>query len=217
VGSRLLSSFRPVGLQANSLQIGMDWRVFAFTCAVTLLTALLFGVAPALRASLGGLSEALQSGGGRGGTATFTRNPVRSALVVVQVALAMVALAGAGLFVRSMNHAERTDPRFEARNLFTFNFDIGFQRFNPERGGEFFRAVLDRAKSVPGVHSAAVASNRPLGGGIMATLVAEGREDAAQGLLTNVNAVSPAFFETMRIPVVAGRGLTAYDRPDRHG
>ena len=211
-GWQLLWSFRPVGLPANTLHIDMDWRVFAFTAGVTLLTALLFGVAPAVRTSLGDVGEVLKSGGGRGGTEAFTRSRLRSALVVGQVSLAMVALGSAGLFIRSMDHVEKTDPGFETRHLFTFNFDIGVQRFTPERGREFPRSMLERARSVPGVHSAAVAANRPLAGGLLATVVKEGEEDPNQGLLSTMNAVSPTFFDAMRIPIVAGRGFTTFDR-----
>ena len=211
-GSRLLWSFRPAGFQANSLQIGMDWRVFVFTAAVTVVTGALFGIVPAIRASLGDLGEVLKSGGGRGGTEAFTRSKLRSAMVVGQVALAVVALAGAGLFIRSMAYLESTNPGFEAHNLLAFNFDFGAQGFNRERGRQFLDAVLEKARSVPGVHAAAVASNRPLGGGLLATTFKEGDEDPNRAMLINLNAVSPDFFDTMRIPVVDGRSLTPFDR-----
>ncbi len=213
VGSQLLWSFRPVALQANSLEIQMDWRVFLFTALVTLLTGILFGVIPAVRTSIGDLGEVLKTGGGRGGTEVFTRSRLRSALVVGQVALAMVALAGAGLFIRSMDHAQKTNPGFESRNLFAFNFDIGAQRFTPERGREFLHTLLDRAASVPGVHSAALTANRPLvGGGLLGTLLKEGENDPNRGLLALINEVSPGYFDTMRIPILEGRGLTPFDR-----
>ncbi|HEY1240626.1 MAG TPA: ABC transporter permease [Bryobacteraceae bacterium] len=212
-GSRLLWSFRPVGFQANSLAIDVDWRVFAFTGAVTLLTAILFGVLPAMRTSVGDLGEVLKSGGGRGGTETFTHSRLRSALVVGQVSLALVALAAAGLFIRSMDRVEKTDPGFEVHNLFAFNFDIGAQRFTPARGREFLRAVMDRAAHVPGVHSVALTTNRPVGGGgILGTVLKEGETDPNQALLTLLAEVSPGYFDTMRIPIIQGRGLTPFDR-----
>ncbi|HEY1336301.1 MAG TPA: FtsX-like permease family protein, partial [Bryobacteraceae bacterium] len=206
-------SFRPVGFQANSLDIQMDWRVFAFTAGVTLLTGILFGILPAVRISIGDLSEALKSGSGRGGTELFTRSRLRSGLVIGQVALALVALAGAGLFIRSMDHVQKTNPGFEAHNLFAFNFDIGPQRFTPERGREFLRSMLGRAAAVPGVHTAALSLNRPLNGGLLATMLKEGDEtDPNRGLLTTLNSISPEYFDTMRIPVIEGRALTPYDR-----
>jgi predicted permease len=211
-GSQLLWSFRPNGFQANSLRIEMDWRVFAFTTVVTLLTGILFGVVPAIRASVGDLGEVLKSGGGRGGTDLSTRSRLRSALVIGQVSLAMVALAGAGLFIRSMERSEQTNLGFEAHNLLTFNFDIGPRHFTAERGREYLRSVLDRVNRVPGVQSAAVAANRPLAGGLLATILKEGDEDPSRGLLATVDVVSPSFFDTMRIPILEGRGLTAFDR-----
>lgn len=211
-GSQLLWSFRPAGFPGNSLKIEMDWRVFAFTAAVTLLTGVLFGIVPAVRASLGDLGEVLKSGGGRGGTESVTRNRLRSGLVVGQVALAMVALAGAGLFIRSMDHAQKTNLGFEAHNLFAFNFDIGPQHLAPERGRAFLRTVRERAASVPGVHSAALTASRPLGGGLLMTLLKEGEDDPNRGLLVLFNVVSPEYFDTMRIPITEGRGLTAFDR-----
>jgi len=213
LGSELLWSFRPAFLQANTLSVKMDWRVFAFTAAVTLVTGLLFGLVPALRTSVGNLSEVLKSGG-RGGTEAFGRSRLRSVLVVGEITLALVALAGAGLLIRSMDRVQRINPGFETRNLFVFNFDIGTQHYNPERGRQFLHAALDKAASPPGVNSVALTSNRPLGGGILGTIVAEGRESDPndRGTLTMLNTVSPGYFETMRIPLIAGRLFTDFDR-----
>jgi putative ABC transport system permease protein len=213
-GSQLLWSFRPAGFQANALDMKTDWRVFAFTGAVTLFTGILFGVVPAIRASIGDLGETLKTGGGRGGTEAFTRSRLRSALVVGQVALAMVALASAGLFIRSMDQVRKTNPGFEAHNLLTFNFDIGPQHFTPERGREYLRSILERATSAPGVHSAALTTNRPLAGGLLATLLKQGQESDPnqRGTLTLIDFVSPGYFDTMRIPIIEGRGFTEFDR-----
>ena len=212
-GARLLWSFRPAFLPADSLPFETDWRVFAFTAAVTVATGLLFGLAPAARASLANLSEILKTGG-RGGAQSFASNRLRSALVVGEVSLALIALTAAGLLVRSMDGVEKIDPGFETHNLAVFDFDIGAQHYAPERGREFFRSVLAQARMVPGVVSAALSSDRPLGGGLLATLLAEGQEaDPTQrGTLTAINTVSPDYFDTMRIPLMAGRGFTPFDR-----
>jgi len=213
LGSELLWSFRPTFLQANTLPVKMDWRVFAFTAAVTLITGLLFGLLPALRTSVGNLSEVLKSGG-RGGTEAFGRSRLRSVLVVGEITLALVALAGAGLLIRSMDRVQKINPGIETQNLFVFDFDIGSQYYNPERGRQFQRAVLDKATGVPGVHSVALATNRPLNGGLLGTIVAEGRESDPndRGTLTLLDTVSPGYFETMRIPLIAGRVFTDADR-----
>ena len=212
-GSKLLWSFRPAFLQQNSVDVRMDWRVFLYTAAVTILTGLLFGVIPALRVSVGNLAETLKSGG-RGGTQAYARSRLRSALVVGEVALSLIALSSAGLLIRSMDRVQRINPGFETQNLFVVNFDAGSQHFTPERGREFLRSILARAQGVPGVRAAALATNRPLGGGLLGTILAEGQEaDPNQhGTLTLLNTVSPEFFDTMRIPIVAGRGFTAFDR-----
>jgi len=213
LGSQLLWSFRPAFLPANNLSMKLDWRVFGFTAAVTLVTGVLFGLAPAMRMSVGNLSEALKSGG-RGGTEAFGRSRLRSVLVVGEITLALVALAGAGLLIRSMDRVQKIYPGFETRNLFVFDFDIGAQHYNAERGRQFLRTAIEKAAGLPGVHSAAVTASRPLRGGLLGTIVAEGREADPndRGTLTWLNTVSPAYFETMRIPLIAGRLFTDADR-----
>ncbi|HWC95988.1 MAG TPA: FtsX-like permease family protein [Candidatus Sulfopaludibacter sp.] len=212
-GSQLLWSFRPTFLNASSVSIGLDWRVFAFTAAVTVLTGALFGLAPAFRASLTSVAEVLKSGG-RGGTEGQAGNRLRSLLVTTEVALALVALSGAGLLIRSMQEMQKINPGFETHNLFSVDFDIGPRHFAPERGLQFMRGVMEQAASVPGVHSVALATNEPLGGGLLGTLSAEGQDaDPNQrGTLTLLNVVSPSYFETEGIAVIRGRGFTEFDR-----
>ena len=212
-GSNLLWSFRPAFLQQNAVDVRMDWRVFLFTAGVTIATGLLFGVIPAARVSVGNLSETLKSGG-RGGTQAYARSRLRSVLVMGEVALSLIALSAAGLLIRSMDRVQKVDPGFETHNLFVVDFDAGAQHYMPERGREFLRSIVERARGVPGVRAAALATNRPLGGGLLGTIVAEGQEaDPNQhGTLTMLDTVSPEFFETMRIPIVSGRGFTPFDR-----
>src|SRR5205823_1898170 len=114
--------------------------------------------------------------GGRGGTEAFGRSRLRSVLVMGEITLALVALAAAGLLVRSMDRVQRINPGFETQNLFAFNFDIGALHYTPERGRLFLRSILDKAASAPGVRSIALSVNRPLAGGLLATIVAEGHE-----------------------------------------
>src|SRR5229473_2109204 len=121
-GRSVLWSFRPPFIRDSDLDLGFDSHVLLFTLGVALLTALLIGVAPALKAASPNLTEVLKTGG-RGNTVGWTRNPFRSLLVVTEIALALVALVGAGLFVRSMQNAQRIDPGFESSRLFMFNFD----------------------------------------------------------------------------------------------
>ncbi|HMD48836.1 MAG TPA: ABC transporter permease [Bryobacteraceae bacterium] len=215
LGYRLLWSFRPAFLEQNSLALGLDGRVFVFTAIVTLLTGVLFGLAPAIRTSTPDLSAMLKTGG-RSGTEPWARSPLRSALVVSEVALAMVALVGAGLFIRSMQAVQKTDPGFESRNLFTFGLDLTPRHYSPDRMREFFRTVLSRTTETPGVQNAALASNAPLGGGVLMTTFTEGQEANPdnRGTLTLLDSVSLTFFDTLRIPLVKGRVFSDFDRSD---
>jgi macrolide transport system ATP-binding/permease protein len=212
-GTQLLWSLRPAFMAQASLPMGLDLRVFAFTAGVTLFTGLLFGLAPATRMSIATLSEILKTGG-RGGSEAFSRSRLRSALVIGEVALALVALAGAGLLIRSMDHVQKINPGFETHNLLAVDFDTSPRHFTPERGLQFYQSVLAKVRTAPGVRSAALASSRPLGGGILATLLAEGRESDPnyRGTLTLMIQASPEYFDTTRIPIIQGRGFTPFDR-----
>jgi predicted permease len=213
LGSRLLWSFRPAFLGANSIALSLDSRVYGFTVLVTAVTALLFGLMPALRSSAPDLSVLLKTGG-RSGTEAWAKSGLRSALVVAEIALALVALAGAGLFIRSMQNAQKIDPGFESRNLFTLSFDLSARNNSAERAHQFYRSVLERALQTPGVRAAALASNGLFGaGGILLTAFPEGlgsRPDD-RGLLATVDSVSPDYFGTLRIPLLAGRSITPFD------
>ncbi len=123
-GRTILWSFRPPFIRDSDLDLGFDSHVLLFTLTVALLTAVLIGVAPALKAARPNLIEVLKVGG-RGNTVGWASSPFRSMLVVTEIALALVALVGAGLFIRSMQNAQRIDPGFESANLFMFNFDLG--------------------------------------------------------------------------------------------
>jgi len=118
-GRVVLWSFRPPFILDADIDLGFDSRVLFFTLGIALLTAVFIGAAPAIKAAKPDLIEALKVGG-RGGTVGWTRNPFRSLLVVTEIALALVALVGAGLFIRSMQNAQRVDPGFESKNLFVF-------------------------------------------------------------------------------------------------
>ena len=184
--------------------LGFDSQVLFFTLSVALLTAVFIGLAPAIKAAKPNLIEVLKVGG-RGGTVGWTRNPFRSLLVVTEIALALVALVGAGLFIRSMQNAQRIDPGFESKNLFVFAFDLGALHYEEGRAQQYFRAAIDRAKTSPGVESATIASNFPLGGGLARTVFPEGQDEASgyRGTLTQLNDIAPNFFETLRIPLLS--------------
>ena len=214
-GRALLWSFRPPFILDGDVDISFDSHVLFFTLSVSLLTALLIGLAPAIKVAKPNLMEVLKVGG-RGGSVSWTRNRFRSLLVVTEIALALVALVGAGLFVRSMQNAQRVDPGFESRNLFVFAFDLGALHYEEGRGQQYFRTAIERAEAAPGVASATIASNFPLGGGLARTVFPEGQNEASgyRGTLTQLNDIVPNFFKTLRSPLVSGREFTDADRRD---
>ena len=214
-GRAVLWSFRPPFILDGDLDIAFDSHVLFFTLSVSLLTAVLIGLAPAIKVAKSNLIEVLKVGG-RGGSVSWARNRFRSLLVVTEIALALVALVGAGLFVRSMQNAQRVDPGFESKNLFVFAFDLGALHYDEDRGQQYFRAAIERAEASPGVASATIASNFPLGGGLARTVFPEGQDEASgyRGTLTQLNDIAPNFFQTLRIPLVSGREFTDADRKD---
>jgi putative ABC transport system permease protein len=215
-GRKLLWSFRPPFLPDGSIDLSFDSRVLFFTLAISVLTGFVFGIIPALKASNTDLNEVLKAGG-RGGTMGWAHNRMRSLLVVSEIALALVALIGAGLFLRSMQRAQEINIGFEAKNLFMYNFDLGALRYEPEHGQQFFRDALERVKSVPGVADATVSSNGILGGGnggISGTVFREGEQTDPnnRGTLVNFDDVMPGYFAALHIPTLSGRDLTDFDR-----
>lgn len=212
-GRSLLWSFRPPFIEQNDIDLSLDWHVLLFTLGIALLTGLLFGAAPAIKASVPNLMETLKIGG-RGGSVSWRRNTLRSMLVVSEIAISLIALVGAGLFIRSMREAQRVDPGFESKRLFVMAFDVGAMHYDEDRGQQFYRLAVERAMASPGVRSAAIASNPPLGGGFARTVFPEGQDETTgfRGTLTQLDNVTPGFFDTLRIPLASGRVFTDGDR-----
>jgi len=213
-GRTALWSFRPPFIEQSGIDLSLDSRVLVFTLGISILTGLLFGIAPAIKASRADLVETLKVGG-RGNAIGWRSNLLRSVLVVSEIALAMVALIGAGLFVRSMQNAQRTNLGFESQKLFVMAFDLGALHYDEGRGQQFFRDAIARAGGSPGAASATIASNPPLGGGFARTVFPEGQSETSgyRGTLTELNDIAPNYFETLRIPMIAGRTFNDSDRP----
>ena len=212
-GRNVLWSFRPPFLADGSIDLSFDARVVGFTLLISLLTGLLFGIIPAIKASGTDVNEVLKTGG-RGGALGWTHNRLRGLLVISEIALALVALVGSGLFLRSMQNAQQYNPGFDSQNLFQMNFDLGALRYDADHGQQFFRDVIERAKTVPGVAGASVSSNGIFAGGISATIFREGEQTDPnnRGTLVVLDQVTPGHFETMRIPLLGGRDFTDFDR-----
>jgi predicted permease len=211
----LLWSQRPPGLAADAIDLTPDWRVLAFTLAVSVVTALVFGLAPAFTASRPNIVSELKQRGGPaiGGNRPFN---LRSLLVAGQVALSLVALVGAGLFVKSLGNAQRIDPGFDHEKLAVLTVDLGAQGYGEERARDFQRRMLERAAALPGVERATLASEIPLfAGGFMRTVFPEGVDssDRKNGKLVQLNTVEPGYFETMGITLKRGRDFAASDHP----
>jgi predicted permease len=217
LGRGMLWSHRPAFLEQTDLALSLDGRVWAFTFAISVLTAILFGMVPAWKVSRPNLMETLNAGG-RSGSMAWGRSRFRQALVVSEVALAMVTLVGAALFLRSLAYAQGLNPGFESKRLLVIGFNLGAQHYEPERGQQYFREAIERAESCPGVQSAAVASNFPLGGGggVARTTFLEGQDEESgqRGTLITLDSVSPSFFQTMGIPLRRGRVFDNQDRQE---
>ncbi len=212
-GRNLLWSFRPPFLLDGSIDLSFDARVLGFTLLISTFTGLIFGIIPAIKASGTDINEVLKTGG-RGGALGWTHNRLRGLLVISEIALALVALVGSGLFLRSMQNAQKFNPGFESQNLLQMNFDLGALRYDADHGQQFFRDAIERAKTVPGVVSASVSSNGVFGGGLAGTIFREGEQTDPnnRGTLVGFDDVTPGHFETMRIPLISGRDFTDFDR-----
>jgi predicted permease len=214
-GRTVLWSYRPTFMQQTDLALSLDGRVLAFTFGISVLTAILFGLVPAWKVSRPNLVDTLNAGG-RSGSMAWGRNRFRQALVVAEVALALVTLVGAGLFLRSLAYAQSLDPGFESKRLFVIGFDLGSQHYDENRGVQFYRDAVEHANAAPGVQSAAVASNFPLGGGLARTIFLEGQGEKSgeRGTLTTLDDVSPGFFQTVGTPILRGRTFSELDRKE---
>jgi predicted permease len=213
IGRSALWSLRPPFIENNDIDLAFDSHVLLFTVSIAFLTAFLIGLVPAIKAASPDLAGILKTGG-RGGTVGWARNPLRSLLVISEVALALVVLVCAGLFMRSMQNAQRIRLGFESKNLFVMAFDLGALHYSEGRAQQFFRAAIERAEVSPGVESATIVSNLPLGGGLLRTIFPEGQSETSgyRGTLTQLDDVAPNFFETLRIPLIRGRVFTDSDR-----
>jgi putative ABC transport system permease protein len=198
----------------NITAVSLDPRVYLFTLAVVLVTAVLVGVAPALRVASVSLNEELKNG--RGGWSTPARSRLRSALVVAEIALSVVLLAGAGLMIRSFYKLSSVPPGFEPEQTIAMHVSYGGNR-KPEQRAAFLRNVLERISSIPSVRAAGSAHFLPLVGlGSATGFHVLGRPVPSPGDMpvTQVTVVSPGYFSAMAIPLLKGRMFDDRDRPE---
>jgi len=211
LGRDALWALRPPFLAPDSVTLAFDARVLGFTAAITALTALVFGTLPAIRASRPDLVGALKDSGRSAGLSGRGRR-VRSALVVVEMAVALVALAGAGLFIRSLSVARQSDLGFDGSRLLIANLNPPSVGFTPEQARLYFEDATERMRALPGVEQAAVAQFQALGGGQIRSAYPEGQTvPQGQSVFVTQNVVSPSYFETLGIPLIRGRLLDDTD------
>jgi putative ABC transport system permease protein len=199
----------------RAVHVGMDWRVLGFTLGVSLLTGLIFGLAPAFHSSKTELVESLKEGG-RGTGEGARRNAVRSALVVAELAIAVILLVGAGLLIQSLWRLQKMNSGLEPANVLTFNVVLPDIKYTSANQGQFFIDLKQRLESTPGVQSASSILPLPLSGDRFSiSFEIEGRplppkdHPSADFFTTGVG-----YFKTMGIPVIKGRD---FDDRDKHG
>ncbi len=217
VGIRALLSVNTANLPRvgqDGALVTPDWRVLAFTVLVALTTGILFGLIPALQSSRPDLSATLKESGGRGGT-SFRHNKTRTVLVVTEVALAVVLLAGSALLIRTSVALAAVRPGFDATNVLTMRTAMNSPQFATSAGADrMLREGIGRLRALPGVEMASATCCVPLEGGyglpfiVMGRPLTDGPFHGGGGWQT----VSPGYFEVFRIPLLAGRAFT--DRDD---
>ena len=205
-GMDFLSRLRPPSTLPVELAVQLDWRVLGVCAAASILSAILFGLAPALQASGVDVNRALTSDA-VGGIVRGGRARLRTSLVVGQIALALVLLAGAGLFLRSLRHLEAVDLGFDPSHAAALTLQIRAPEAERQRVGELYRGLLERVQAIPGVRSAALTENlTPTPGGSRMNITgADIGLPALADVEFDMNAVSPAYFRTIGMPLVRGR------------
>jgi putative ABC transport system permease protein len=213
--SAIVAADLPLPFPIDPAALSLDPRVLAFTASLAILTGILFGLAPALQASKPDVVPVLKNElmasvtGQRGVRAFFS---LRQMLVVAQVALSLIALVAAGLFLRELQHSQNVDTGFETRGVLVMNFNLLREGYTPERGMVFYDQIVERAAGLPGVRAAAMAQSAPLAGGFLRSVFPEGADTTTTNrILVQVNTVGTGYFQTIGIPIVRGRDFTRGD------
>ena len=193
------------------IELQLDWRVLVFTLALSFLTGVLLGLLPGLQATRPDLIPALKNESTLGG---YRRSRLRNLLVVAQMSLSLVLLLCAGLVLRGLQRAQQIDPGFNPRNAVEVSFDLGLQQYDRERGREFQRQVLERARSLPGIQVAALTARAPLtdnqlGKGVF--IQGDAPKTANQAPIVLTTSISLDYFRTMETRLLQGRDFTAQD------
>ena len=199
----------------RAVHVGLDWRVLGFTLGISLLTGLIFGLAPAFHSSKSELVESLKEGG-RGTSEGARRNRVRNVLVVTELAIAVVLLVGAGLLIQSLWRLRNVNSGLQPQNVLTFTVGLPEIKYNTDRQTQFFIDLKGRLESMPGVQSASTIYPLPLSGDrFVISFEIEGRpmppKDHPNG---DFFTTGVGYFRAMGIPIIRGRD---FDDRDKHG
>jgi putative ABC transport system permease protein len=199
----------------RAAQIGLDPRVLGFTLLMSVFTGVLFGLVPALHSSKTDLNESLKEGG-RGTSEGVRRNRLRSVLVTVEVAIAVVLLIGAGLLIQSLWRLQRVDAGVSTRNVITFELGVPEVKYSPAKQSEFFRQLQARLAALPGVEAASAVMPLPLGDSSMSiSFEIDGQPvPAGQRQSSAYRTVSLDYFRAMGIRLVKGRAFDEHDAYD---
>ena len=209
-GKDLLLALQPWG-GGLALDLKLDIRVLGFTTAVSLLTGLLFGLTPALRATRLDLTPALKDNARN--SSVDARSSLSKALVVGQVALSLVLLIGAGLFTRTLRNLQNLETGFNHENLVTFGLNPRLDNYPNAQIKQLFQRLLERLEALPGAHSATLSQYPILAGSRNhAPIFVQGQTpQSGEGNSALVNDVAANFLDTLQIPILRGRGLTLQD------
>lgn len=195
--------------------LAIDPQVLGFTMLISVLTSLLFGLAPAWQATKTGFNDTLKESS-RGATGGVRSQRTRQVLVVAEVALSLVLLTGAGLMLKSFSRLLDVDPGFNPDNVLTMQLELPPNQYPTEKRPAFYTDLLERVRALPGVEQAGVVSHLPMSGAYASgTTTVEnpsnGRETAGFEFEADRRAVSPGYFEAMQIPLLAGRPVSEMD------
>jgi predicted permease len=210
----LLMAFVPPTDMPINFGLQLDRTTLTYAGAASLLTGLFFGLVPALQASRSDTIHAIKEEAGRGASGSRVGQRLRNTLIVAQVAVCLILLVGATLFVRSLQAAQHIDPGFDADGLVVASVDLVPNGYTPDTGRQFHRRLLEAVGGLPGVSAHALARQMPLGiGGTSSTGVVVDGYTAQPDEEVNIvyNIAGPRYFETMRIPLVSGREFTSED------
>ena len=211
VTSTGLIALAPSEQQRLALEAAPDARVLAFTVAVSLLTAIGFGLVPALQAARTDLLATMKESSAAAGAGHGAR--LRKGLVVVQVTIALMLLLGAGLFVQSLRNLDRLDPGFRATNLVRFKLNPTLGGYDVAETKQFYTRLQERLDALPGIESAGLAAVAIMEGDEWdSTVTVEGyRSEDGENMNPHFNAVSPEYFETLGLAIRTGRDFGPRD------